>query len=357
MAWPRSAGKSDDVVVTIADSFEDALRGADDKGRGLLARIAAEYQIAAGKELLVLVAAAEASDDTRLAALRALRALKADEFEAGLQSAYQSGRSKLRAAASDLLSSLDPERALRIMDEALRSGSLRERQQAYRTLGRMTHERADAHLLRGLDDLLAGTLEAAVQLDVVTAARERAKRKGGEALVTKLQAMDARFPAGPDPLPSRLLTLEGGDAELGRKIFRDKTEVSCRRCHAVGAEGATDRGALAGPNLAGVGTRYDRMYLLRSLLQPSADLSPGYAEIMVETKEQDVYRGRVVSETETELVLDTVEVGQIERVTVKKSLIIHRQTEKSSMPEDVAEKLNLSELRDLVEYLASLRDA
>ena len=356
MAWSRSAGSSQDVVATISHSFSEALRSADDKGRGLLARIAAEYRIPAGKDLQNVVAKADASDDTRLAALRALRTLQAEEFEAALQSAYASGRGKLRAAASDLLSTLDPERALRILDEALRTGGLRERQQAYRTLGRMGDERATALLITAMNDYLEGSLEPAVQLDVVTAARERAKRSGGAVLASHLQAWDARFPSGPDPMASRLLALEGGDAELGRKIFRDKTEVSCRRCHAVGDEGATDRGVLAGPNLLGIGSRKDRTYLLRSLLQPSADLSPGFAEIMVETSEQDIYRGRVVSETETELILDTVEVGQIERVTVQKSLIVHRQTEKSSMPEDVAEKLSLSELRDLVEYLSSLRD-
>ncbi len=39
----------------------------------------------------------------------------------------------------------------------------------------------------------------------------------------------------------------GGDAEAGRVIFREKAEVGCLRCHAVGADGASE----VGPNLGG----------------------------------------------------------------------------------------------------------
>jgi hypothetical protein len=78
---------------------------------------------------------------------------------------------------------------------------------------------------------------------------------------------------------------------------------------------------------------------------------------MVETSEQDVFRGRVVRENDTELLLDTIDAGQVERVAVTKSMITYRQTEKSSMPEDLIEKLSLDELRDLVEYLSSLKDS
>jgi quinoprotein glucose dehydrogenase len=42
-------------------------------------------------------------------------------------------------------------------------------------------------------------------------------------------------------------------------------------------------------------------------------------------------------------------------VVVPKSQIDERQTGKSAMPEDVAKQLSKSDLRDLVEFLASLK--
>jgi quinoprotein glucose dehydrogenase len=263
----------------------------------------------------------------------------------------------LRGAASDLLSTFDPDRALAMMEQALRSGTVPEQQSAYRTLGRMAHPKADAILVAGMKAMESQKLDGALQLDVLSGCRQRIKNAQVKDLSELLSRYESACDPTGDPMTSKLPAQFGGDRDAGRKLFREKTEVSCRRCHAVGDEGATDRSVLAGPNLKGVASRLDRLAILRSIVLPSADLAANYEEVMVETSEHDVYRGRVVKENEAELHLDTLDAGQVERVVVKKSLITYRQTEKSSMPEDLVEKLSLDELRDLVEYLSSLTDS
>jgi quinoprotein glucose dehydrogenase len=221
----------------------------------------------------------------------------------------------------------------------------------------MAHPKADAILVAGMEAMDSKELDGALQLDVLNGCRQRTKKAHVKDLSELLERYELACDPKKDPMASRLPAQFGGDRDLGRKLFREKTEVSCRRCHAVGDEGATDRSVLAGPNLKGVGSRLDRLAILRSIVLPSAELAKNYEEVMVETSEQDVFRGRVVRENDTELLLDTIDAGQVERVAVTKSMITYRQTEKSSMPEDLIEKLSLDELRDLVEYLSSLKDS
>jgi quinoprotein glucose dehydrogenase len=67
-----------------------------------------------------------------------------------------------------------------------------------------------------------------------------------------------------------------------------------------------------------------------------------------------VVTGIVKAETAKELQLMTAE-GKL--VTVPRDKIDERQTGKSAMPEDVIKSLSKTELRDLVEFLAGLKEA
>ena len=111
---------------------------------------------------------------------------------------------------------------------------------------------------------------------------------------------------------------------------------------------------MAGPDLSDVGNRRDRAYLLRSIVAPNAEITEEFQDWLIETTDDDVYRGRIISEDAKELVIEVKEFGEpVEKVTVKKTDIGSRKREKSPMPEDVVTKLKTAELRDLVEFLST----
>jgi putative heme-binding domain-containing protein len=124
--------------------------------------------------------------------------------------------------------------------------------------------------------------------------------------------------------------------------------MPCIRCHRAGADGGD-----AGPNLADVGAKYNREYLLESVVKPNAKIAPGFDTIVVTLKSGGVAAGIVASETADTLALRNTDNKLVE---VKKSDIAKREGAPSGMPEIYGAILTKTQLRDVVEYIASLKD-
>jgi len=151
-----------------------------------------------------------------------------------------------------------------------------------------------------------------------------------------------------DPLARWQECLEGGDPRLGRVIFAEKAEAGCMRCHAVKKQGGD-----VGPDLAGLGSKYDRAYLLRAVVEPNSEIAPGYDNVLVTLLSGDVVAGIVSSETADTLILKSAIDGKPQ--TVKKADIKERQALPSAMPPALGEVLGKRGLRDLIAYLATLK--
>jgi quinoprotein glucose dehydrogenase len=118
------------------------------------------------------------------------------------------------------------------------------------------------------------------------------------------------------------------------------------RCHA-GGHGGGD----AGPNLAGVGLRGDRRYLLESLVNPGAKVAMGYGISSVTLKGGKVIGGLVVEDKPDHVDLDSS--GKVLRVMRKDLQSMTPPV--SSMP-PMALILSPSELRDAVAWLSGNTD-
>ena len=92
---------------------------------------------------------------------------------------------------------------------------------------------ADAMLGKWFDKLLAGQAPRELQLDLLEAAAQR----GSPALKDELARYESSRPKKESIDPYRE-TLYGGDAQRGRAIFFDRTEVGCVRCHTIPASAA-----------------------------------------------------------------------------------------------------------------------
>ena len=288
-----------------------------------------------------LVANAKLSAGVRAAALKVLAAQNSPKLADALKIGLLDSKAAALRKEAIRLQTTQPE-AVAKLDAILTGASPADQQAVFSALPLVGGEAADAILGAWMDKLLAGKAAAASTLDLL----EAASRSKSNPVVAKVKQYDSlRKPE--DNLSQWRECLEGGDAVAGRRIFFEKQEVSCVRCHMVGKEG----GGNVGPNLVDIGKRQPRDYILESIVQPNAKISAGFESAGVKLNDGKFLVGVVKNETETGFQLDTGADAGI--VNIQKSDIKFRKPAPSPMPDDIAKPLTKQELRNLVEFLAT----
>lgn len=246
----------------------------------------------------------------------------------------------VRIAARGLRATkLPPAETVRELQAAVASPDVAERQAAVVSLGGIDDEAARQAIASLAEQLAAGSLEQALELEVLEAAAARLGPQSAANMTASRQKPE-------DPLTAWNDVVAGGDAARGRAVFLAKTEVSCVRCHK-----AEQQGGDVGPALDGIAAKRDRRHLLESIVHPDAKVDEDYRTTVVVTDAGTTVAGIVVSEDGTELKLKTPE-GKVETISV--ASIEERTNGPSAMPGDLAGKLTRRELRDLLEWLAGL---
>ncbi len=324
---------------------------ASDKIRPLGIQLAAKLGFQElGPELFDLSLDPERPANVRVEALSALETLHDRRLGEAVDRALAGSEPALRTAAGEILAQRDPDRALAYCQQVLAptndrsNGSQIERQAALATLATLRKPEVDAIFSDWMQRLTAGQVPPELQLDLLNAVREREDA----GLKRRLADYEAARKPG-DPLAGYRETLAGGDAERGRKIFQERAEVSCIRCHRVRGVGGE-----VGPDLSNIGQEKPREYLLSAIVEPNQSIAKGFESVSLLLDDGRTISGVLRSETADELRVITPE-GKL--LTIPVSQIDERAVGKSSMPEDLARKLETTELRDLVEFLANLRGA
>ena len=147
--------------------------------------------------------------------------------------------------------------------------------------------------------------------------------------------------------PRTILALRG-DAERGQRLFFDSTSLQCRTCHTVGG-----RGESYGPDLSRIASKLTREKILESILEPSKEIDPKYAGVMVRTEQGAVYTGLLVEKTDEVVVLRDAQKAEIR---IRKASVQQMAVQKTSiMPEFLLQSLTAPEAADLLEFLSSRR--
>ncbi len=192
-----------------------------------------------------------------------------------------------------------------------------------------------------MDKLIAGEAPPGIQLDIYEAAKKAD-------LKDRLAKYKASLPAGDELAPYRI-SLAGGDVERGRKIFREKADVQCLLCHKCEIGDS-----LAGPDLTRIGAQKDRASLLESIVYPNKTIAPGFQIVALTLNDGNVVGGRLLNEEGDSLQVESVDAaGKPQTLTIPVANVKERLSGPSAMPENIRDQLSLSELRDLVEYLAT----
>jgi putative heme-binding domain-containing protein len=106
-----------------------------------------------------------------------------------------------------------------------------------------------------------------------------------------------------------------------------------------------------GPNLRRVGASLSRAQLLEALLRPSARLAPGYGTVLLTLRDGRQLAGVLREESDAALVVETAP-GR--RLHVAGRDVARRANAPSPMP-PMGARLTPREIRDVVEYLSTLR--
>jgi quinoprotein glucose dehydrogenase len=274
--------------------------------------------------------------------LRALASWKSSRLDEALKTSLNDRDETVRNEATKIQAQRQPADAATKLQAVLDQGTIREQQNALQTLGALPGANADALLRRWLDRLIAGQLAPELQLDLL----EAAARKSDQEIKSRLTRFERSRPAE-DELRSFRECLRGGNAEEGRKIFVERVEVSCVRCHKADGDGGE-----VGPDLKGIGSRQTREYLLESIAFPNKQIAAGFENVIVTMQNGTVYAGVVKSESDTELELNSPEDGVLK---LKRAEIKSRDRGLSAMPEETRQVLTKQDLRNLVEFLSGLK--
>jgi quinoprotein glucose dehydrogenase len=324
----------------IRPALESLLRSTAAEVAAAAAKVAGLYKLSS-PSLAAMVRSEKADGATRIEALRAAAALNDPQVPELLNIATASSSESLRVAGIELLAKRNPAEAMQLLAQKMEAGSTREKQSSLEALSTLNAAAATPLLFAQLEALLAGTLDPALQLELLDAAR-RQRNAEIERQLERFEKSRPKTEIGPF-----VESLFGGNAVQGRKIFFEKAEASCNRCHKVRGEGGE-----VGPDLSLSLTNRTREYLLESIVAPNKTIAPGFENVTVLLKNGVSYLGTVKSETDHELTLNSLEDGL---VTVVKADIASRQRGMSGMQQDLAQLLSKRDLRDLVEFLATLK--
>ena len=302
-----------------------------------------------GPLLLKLVKDATVSATNRADALLALAAVKDAGLADATTFALASDLPKLRAAG---LLVQKPEVAMKaiptLLDDA--KASVEEKQAAFAILGKAPEsEAAD----KTLDRWLQADAPNELALDIIEAAEARIRKPKAVLLAPlkkSLEASEKRRLDSSDKLAACSTSLAGGDAEKGRNLFLTNSAVYCVRCHKLEGQGGDVGPALDG--IAGGPMAKDRRYLLESIALPSAQIAKGFESAVLTLVDGRVVSGVVKEDTKKQVKLVTAEGKEL---VIPADDIESRRTGPSAMPDDLHKKLTRRELRDLVEFLVSLK--
>ena len=281
--------------------------------------------------------------ETRLASLQLLAVRKSDRLPATLELALNAEAPVMRAEARQILLQIDPARGLATLVAALQNSGtpLVEQQRALLTLARAKSPEADTVLDQWAARLSQNDVPPELQLDLLEAFSERPTPVATAART----AFDARR-VPTDPLGRYRIALAGGDAARGREVFAGHVQAQCIRCHKVRGQGGD-----AGPELAEVAKRHTRETLLESLIDPNAKISPGFGVTTLALASGKSLAGVIKAEDANQVTLQTAD-GQT--IIVPLAEIEDRTSPKSAMP-PMGQVLTARDLRDVVEYLSTLK--
>ena len=143
---------------------------------------------------------------------------------------------------------------------------------------------------------------------------------------------------------TRMALKDHGNVQRGREVLLNSEKSLCLKCHRLGQWGTQ-----IGPDLTVIGSRFSRVHLIESILDPSRTIAPSYETIVVALAD-----GRVLTGVKSEETPATLSLGDSEGKThlvPKRDIDIIQVQDRSTMPDGLEKRLTDRELLDLIAFL------
>ena len=286
---------------------------------------------------------ADVDPGVRSQALETLVALDMDKGKVAIEQVLIKESEEVRITAIHLLdeAEINPQEIGSSLEQVLLDGTSSEKQAVIAAFEHLPAENVVKHTSILLDQLIAGDIDGALQLNLL----ELAEASDSPEIQEKISAFRAKYDQY-GVVSEYVECLEGGRVRPGAMVLYTNSAAQCLKCHQINGAGG-----VAGPSLNGVAARLDKMKILQSMVDPSAELAAGYGVVSVTLLDDQFISGILVSESETELIIKDSNEQEIE---VEKAKIKERINAMSSMP-DMKSILSKSEIRDLMAYLMTLK--
>ncbi len=295
--------------------------------------------------LLAVLRNEKASQKSRLAALDALAKLATPEFETALIVAGADANTALKTAASKLMGKRTPDLAATQLIAAWASADAGQKQDIASPLGDTKSAKAGEFLAR-----LSGNLSnepAEAHLEIIEAVEKHAASSGPAKAALAGRAAALGELVKTNPVAPFQITLSGGDKEAGEKLFKEHPVAACLRCHKIANSGGD-----AGPDMTDFAKTHDRAYILESIVNVNAKIAPNFQMVILTMKDGNVKAGTLKSEENGVLTLANPGMPAEQ---VKAADIAKRDNAPSGMLPNLADLLTKRELRDIIEYVSSLK--
>lgn len=152
-----------------------------------------------------------------------------------------------------------------------------------------------------------------------------------------------------DVTPALAAGLRHRNFQKGHDLFG---AVGCFNCHRFAGDGGS-----VGPDLTGIGGRFNPKDLLESIIEPSKEVSDQYAPIVITTKSGTTVTGRVANLNEEVMMIMEDMTAPGDFTNVRRSDIVNVEPSKTSpMPEGLLNTLKQEEILDLMAFLLSRGD-
>ena len=208
--------------------------------------------------------------------------------------------------------------------------------------GNSIHERKDSQTFRIDSDRFAATLAQGDNRLVVQVGSTK------EPVEFHLRFRRKSATAEHERLAQAAIT-RTGNPERGRQVLANTEKSQCLKCHRLG-----DQGERTGPELTGLGSRFSRIHIAESILEPSRSIAPSFGTLSVLRSDGRPLAGIKIAETEMTI---TLVDNQAQKHTLNKADIDQQKPSPlSTMPDGLEKKLSEEEFVDLVALLASLKE-
>ena len=331
-----------DITATVKANAAPVFTAAKGKVLALATRVAGKFGYELSSKVLTAQVLDPATDvAVRFEALSSLEKRKVAGLDGIATKLLKDKKQEIRNKALITLSAVNPTAGIEAALSIAKSGSAKDKQNAYSVLTGKDDARVNGLLAAELDKLIKGKIQQEISLDVIDAA----KLSQDAAVKAKLAEYEKSIPAG-NLMAKFMPALKGGDVAKGKDVFLNHGAAQCIRCHKVNGFGAD-----VGPDLSTIGKDKDRKYILEGIVDPGAQVAPGFGMISMTLKNGTAVGGIFAKETKTEYHIKSPD-GKITKY--KKSEVATKQPPMSGMP-PMHLLLKPKEIRDLVAYLATLK--